>query len=80
MRRTARRIERPSVEERKAKARANRDTERVVAVKNLLSQHAEMKASGRMELSELEWVLFKLGCSRTEGEKLIALAKEAASV
>jgi hypothetical protein len=54
--------------------------ERVVAVKNLLEQHAQMTAAGRMNLSELEWVLFKLGCSINEGEKLIALAKKAQSV
>lgn len=61
MRRTARRIKRPSVAERKAKARDNRNAECVVAVKIMLSQHAEMKAAGRMNLSELEWVLFQIG-------------------
>jgi hypothetical protein len=57
-----------------------RRAERVVGVRNLLEQHAQMKAAGRMNLSELEWVLFKLGCSINEGEKLIALAKEGSSV
>jgi hypothetical protein len=49
-----------------------RRAERVVAVRNLLEQHAQMKEAGRMNLSELEWVLFRLGCSIAEGEKLIA--------
>lgn len=46
--------------------------ERIVMVRNLLAQHAEMKAAGRMNLSELEWVLFKLGCSIREGQLLLA--------
>lgn len=62
------------------KALEKRRAERVVAVRNLLEQHSQMKEAGRMNLSELEWVLFRLGCSIAEGEKLIALAKEAASV
>lgn len=77
---TARRIARPSVEERKATARENRAKERIVAVRNLLDQHAQMKAAGRMDLSELQWALFKLGCSTGDGEKLIALAKRPESV
>jgi hypothetical protein len=57
-----------------------RREERVKMVRTLLEQHVEMKAAGRMNLSELEWVLFRLGCSINEGEKLIALAKKAQSV
>lgn len=49
-----------------------RRAERVEMVRTLLGQHAEMKAAGRMNLSELEWVLFRLGCSITEGQMLIA--------
>lgn len=53
-----------------------RRAERVRMVRTLLGQHQEMKAGGRMNLSELEWVLFRLGCSSAEAEKLVALAKE----
>ncbi len=45
--------------------------ERVKAVRTLLEQRASME---RMNLSELEWVLFRLGCSIAEAEKLIKLA------
>lgn len=56
------------------RALEKRREERVKMVRTLLAQHVEMKAAGRMNLSELEWVLFRLGCSIAEGEKLIAEA------
>lgn len=57
-----------------------RRAERVEMVRGLLKYHASSSAEGRMQLSELELVLFRLGCSIAEGEKLIALAKEAEPV
>lgn len=50
------------------RALEKRHAERVAMARTLLEQRASMQ---RMNLSPVEWVCFRLGCSIAEGERLV---------